>query len=268
MTARASRWGRTRLCTAPARVSCEVRSFWMPPRGLSLSLCSLQLFLRKSAFPPFLGPAGGEEHLVGSCQLCSRGQRSSRWMGRWNHAEGCRSTSGTWLGPSWAPSHLMVIPRGCLTLSFPSWNSIRLQRTTSNVWKSTHVPEGWAGPGLLWLNFLWLWAMCLQYAGSEPLRAGNKIYKFFRIQFISLDLLIRCVISESAAELTLGLQLGGGSPIQPQLDLCLPWLEHPLRSWGPKLKLQVLQKLCLTAWSGDKSPLDTSQLCSQTLRAL
>lgn len=89
---RMSRWRRTRLCAAPARVLCEVWSFWVPPRGLSLSLCSLRLFLGKSAFPPFLGPAGGREHLVGPGQLCSRGQRSaegSRWTGRWNHAEGC-----------------------------------------------------------------------------------------------------------------------------------------------------------------------------------
>lgn len=81
----------------------EVRSFWMPPRGLSLSLCSLRLFLRKSAFPPFLDPAGGEEHPVGSCRLFSRGQSSaegSRWMWMWmtvDPSEGCKTTSGTWL---------------------------------------------------------------------------------------------------------------------------------------------------------------------------
>lgn len=74
----------------------------MPPRGLSLSLCSLLLFLRKSAFPPFLGAAGSEEHLVGNCQLCSRWRLSAEGSHRtsWcNHAAQCSTTDGTWLGP-------------------------------------------------------------------------------------------------------------------------------------------------------------------------
>lgn len=54
---------------------------------------------------------------------------------------------------------------------------VSLQRTTRNVWKSSHAPEGRPRPGTLWFNFLWLWAVRLQEAGSEPLRAGNKIYK-------------------------------------------------------------------------------------------
>lgn len=74
----------------------------MPPRGLSLSLCSRLLFLRKRAFLPFLGPAGSEEHLVGNCQLCSRWQLSaddSHQTSWCNHTAWCGTTGGTWLWP-------------------------------------------------------------------------------------------------------------------------------------------------------------------------
>lgn len=75
----------------------------MPPRGLSLLLCSQLLFHRKSAFPPFIGPTGSEEYLVGTRQLCSCWQPSAEgWLhptSRCNHTAQCGATGGTWLGP-------------------------------------------------------------------------------------------------------------------------------------------------------------------------
>lgn len=93
---------RARLRTIQGKTLSEFWGFWMPPRGLSLLLCSWLLFLRKSAFLPFLGLVGSKEHLVGNCQLCSCWQLSaegSLQTSRCNHMAWHGTTRGSWPGP-------------------------------------------------------------------------------------------------------------------------------------------------------------------------
>lgn len=160
-----SRWLRARLRATPGRVLCEVWGFWMPPRGLSLWLCSRLLFLWKSAFLPFLGPAGSEEHLVGNCQLWSRWQpsaESSRQMSWCNPRARCGAAGGTWLGPRRhcspirpddQPQIVSQTEQG-YSVSHPGapWETSASRRTTPSIWKSIHAPEGQPRPGARWFN--------------------------------------------------------------------------------------------------------------------
>lgn len=113
------------------------------------------------------------------------------------------------LGPRWGPGCtvvpwvLMISPRWCPgqtgLLCFLSWSStgdISVQRATPNIWKPIHAQEGQPSPGTVCFNFLWLWATRLQDAGSELLRARNKIYKWVQEPGCLFGpLLLRCVIS-------------------------------------------------------------------------
>lgn len=124
------------------------------------------------------------------------------------------------VAPGWdpgAPPHLMMSPRWRLTLSFPSWSSIRPQRTTSNIWKSIHVAEG--DPELALSGLISCGSV---FAGCWFRATKSREWGLWMMQEGASPPLWTCcwgVLAVSpAAEMTLGFPPGGGSPILHSLS--------------------------------------------------
>lgn len=146
---------------------------------------------------------------MGTCQLCSPWQLSaegSHETSQRNHTAQCGTTGGTWLGPrrhchpirpNDQPQLVSQTEPGYFA-SYPGapWETSASREPHPMFGNQSVHQKDNPGPGILWFNFLWLWAMHLRDAGSGPPRARNKIYKWMQEPDCLLGpLLLRCVIS-------------------------------------------------------------------------